>query len=128
MREFGRSPRRGPFDGMPGAERAVAFATVELKPLHDAAKRVAGATLNDAVLVSVTGGVRRWLAAHHLHGEKLRIKVPVSLHNAGDEEGNRDSFFIVGVPLSDSGPADCLAAVHRETALRKDQHDAQEMA
>jgi len=127
LREFGRGFRHGPFDAAPGRDRAVAFATVSLQPLHDAAKRVAGATLNDAVLVSVAGGVRRWLAQHHGKGETLRIKVPVSLHSAGDDLGNRDSFFIVGVPLHEEALADSLAAVHRETALRKQRHDAEEM-
>ena len=126
-REFGRSVRRGPFDAALGRGRAVAFATVAMGPLHDAAKRLAGATLNDAVLVSVAGGVRRWLARHHGREGTLRIKVPVSLHSAGDELGNRDSFFIVGVPLHEKGPAASLAAVNRETTLRKQEHDAEEM-
>ena len=127
LREFGRSIRRGPFDAPPGRDRTVAFAALPLRPLHDAAKRVADATLNDAVLVSVAGGVRRWLAQHHSEGGTLRVKVPVSLHSAGDEIGNRDSFFIVGVPLHEAAPAESLAAVHRETALRKQRHDAEEM-
>ena len=126
-REFGRSVRRGPFDAAPGRERSVAFATVAMGPLHDAARRLADATLNDAVLVSVAGGVRRWLARHHGHEETLRIKVPVSLHSNGDDLGNHDSFFIVGVPLHEEGPAASLAAVNRETTVRKQQHDAQEM-
>ena len=126
-REFGRSVRRGPFDRAPGHERVVAFASTGLEPLHDAARRLAGATLNDAVLLSVAGGVRRWLDQHGSSGGKLRIKVPVSLHSVGDEQGNRDSFFIVGVPLAEGDPAESLAAVNQETMLRKQHHDAQEM-
>lgn len=114
-----------PFDGQVGAAREVAFATVALAPLRDAAKALAGATLNDAVLTAVGGGVRRWLEAHHGHLGGVRVKVPVSLHHAGDEAGNRDSFFAVTVPLADEEPVARLRAVHAATSERKAEHDAE---
>jgi hypothetical protein len=127
LREFSRSARRNPFDARPGPGRSVALASVPLRPLHDAAKALAGATLNDAVLVCVAGGVRRWLEGHHEPGRPLRIKVPVSLHGSHDELGNRDSFFVVAVPLGEPDPARRLAEVHAETRLRKERHDAEAM-
>jgi diacylglycerol O-acyltransferase len=125
-REFARS-RRSPFDGTVGVRRVVDLATVPLGPLHDAAKSLAGATLNDAILSIVGGGIERWLEARHGSLKALRVKVPVSLHSENAEEGNRDSFFEVGVPLAERDPVKRLGAVHAATLARKDAHDAEEM-
>jgi hypothetical protein len=127
-REFRRERGRSPFDGQIGAERAVAFATVQLDPLRRSARAVAGATVNDAVLACVTGGLRRWLAAggnESLH--ELRVKVPVSMHDATDTLGNRDSFFYLGLPLGEPDPARRLRIIREESVLRKTKHDAEEM-
>jgi diacylglycerol O-acyltransferase len=126
-RELSRSRVSSPFDGRIGMRRQVAFAQVELGPLHDGAKAACGATVNDAVLAVVAGGLRRWLAAHHGSFGDLRVKVPVSLHQADDEAGNRDSFFCVSLPLGEPDPAQRLRAIKAETVLRKAEHDAEAM-
>jgi WS/DGAT/MGAT family acyltransferase len=129
-RELVPGLRRSPFDALPGTHREVGFAVMPLSALRSAARRLAGATLNDAVLAVVGGGLRRWL--HGQHGQhvpvhRLRIKVPVCLHTEGDALGNRDSCFIVGVPVDEPDPAARLRSIQRETALRKSEHDAQEL-
>ena len=124
-REFGESLRRSPFDGRIGTRRHVALASVELGPLHDAAKRLAGATLNDAVLSVVTGALRRWLVHHHGALGGVRVRVPVSLHHEGDAVANRDSFFSLGLPLHESDPVRRLADVHAATEVRKADDDAE---
>jgi diacylglycerol O-acyltransferase / wax synthase len=116
---------RSPFDGKVGSTRAVAFARVPLRTLHDAAKRLAGATVNDAVLTVVAGGLRTWIREHHGHLGRLRVKVPVSLHQPGDDAGNRDSFFTLALPLDEADAAVRLAAVRAATAARKADHDAE---
>ena len=58
-REFARSRTPSPFDARIGTRREVEFARVPLGPLHDGAKRLAGATVNDAVLACVAGGLRQ---------------------------------------------------------------------
>jgi diacylglycerol O-acyltransferase / wax synthase len=126
-REFARSRERSPFDGRIGTRRHVAFARAPLDALHDAAKRIGGATLNDAVLTLVTGGLRHWVQEHHGRLGDVRVKVPVSLHNEGDDAGNRDSFFSLGLPLNEPDPATRLLAVHAATAVRKAEHDAEAM-
>jgi diacylglycerol O-acyltransferase len=126
-REFARSREASPFDGRIGTQRTIAFAQVPLSRLHDAAKALAGATVNDAVLTCVAGGLRHWLAEHHGTLGSVRVKIPVSLHHEGDDASNRDSFFAVSLPLDEPDPASRLAAVHAETALRKADHDAEEM-
>jgi hypothetical protein len=71
---------RSPFDGRIDGQRSVAFTTVGLADLHRVARAAGGATVNDAVLTVVAGGIRRWLEAHHGHLGTIRVKVPVSLH------------------------------------------------
>ncbi len=124
-RELARS--RSPFDGHIGAEREIAFAAIPLGALHDAAGTIAGATLNDAVLSVVGGGLGRWIEQHHGPMRSVRVKVPVSLHHDGDEAGNRDSFFSVAVPLGQPDVVARLRAVHAATAVRKTEHDAETM-
>jgi diacylglycerol O-acyltransferase len=51
----------------------------------------------------------------------------VSLHHLGDDPGNRDSFFVVSVPLGERDPLARLLATHAATAERKHEHDAEEM-
>jgi len=126
-REFGESIRRSPFDGRIGTRRSVAFASTAMQPLHDAAKDLAGATLNDAVLSIVAGALRRWIEHHHGPLGGVRVRVPVSLHHEGDDAANRDSFFSLHLPLNQADPVERLRAVHRATASRKGQHDAERL-
>ena len=129
VREAPRPWLRSPFDGHIDARRAVAFASAELDGLHRVAAAY-GATVNDAVLTVVAGGLRRWLEEHHGHLGAVRVKVPASLHNLqpgdeGSQPGNRDSFFCLDLPLESADPLERLAAIRRATKVRKQGHDAQ---
>ncbi len=123
-REFGETVRRSPFDGEVGRRRHIALASTELGPLHDAAKSIDGATLNDAVLSLVAGSLRRWLEHHHGPLGDIRVRVPVSLHREGDSAANLDSFFSLRLPLHIADPRERLRHVHAATAKRKAEHDA----
>jgi diacylglycerol O-acyltransferase len=132
-REMPQPWLQSPFNGHIDARRAVAFATVGLDELHEAAA-AHHATVNDAVLTVVAGGLRRWLEAHHGHLGAVRVKVPVSLHGLppapgddGPQPGNRDSFFCLDLPLGSADPFERLGAIRRATRARKRGHDAQEL-
>jgi diacylglycerol O-acyltransferase len=130
-REFLPSLRRSPFDLPIGPDREIAFADTSLPRLHAAARSLACATVNDAVLAVLAvlaGALRTWMLHRHGPVHRVRVKVPVSLQNESEPTGNRDSFFCVGLPLDVPDPTARLRAVRRETALRKSRHDAQEMA
>jgi len=127
-RELTRSPGRSPFDGDPGARRSVSFATVSLAGLHDAARELAGATINDAVLAVIAGALRRWMELHDgTRTDSLRVKVPVSLHHGDDGLANRDSYFSVPLPLGEPDPLARLEAITEATSARKSDHDAEEL-
>ena len=123
-REYARGERHSPFDGAIGPRREIAFAAVSLSELHDAAKGLCGATLNDAVLTIVTGALARWMRLRHGHLGTIRVKVPVSLHREGDAVANHDSFFSLGVSLQESDPVSRLRSVHAATLARKSAQDA----
>jgi WS/DGAT/MGAT family acyltransferase len=126
-RELRSGPNRSPFDAPISRSRQVAFVSSPLDDLHRGA-HAAGATLNDAVLAAVAGGLRRWLATRAVPLPEMRVKIPVSMHAAGEGPaalGNRDSFFFVDLPLTEPDPRRRLEAIRGDTALRKREHDAE---
>jgi diacylglycerol O-acyltransferase / wax synthase len=131
-REAPQPWRRSPFDGHIDARRSVAFSTARLAALRQVSHAAGGATVNDAVLTVVAGALHRWLEAHHGQLGAVRVKVPVSLHNAAGPQhdgdpGNRDSFFCLDLPLGAADPLDRLAAIRHATRIRKRGHDAQHL-
>ena len=135
VRETPHPWHRSPFSGRIDAQREVAFASAPLDGMRRAARAADGATVNDAVLTVVAGGLRRWLESQHGRLGSVRIKVPVSLHHPAAHEdgspaedaGNRDSFFCLDVPLQPEDPLARMRAVRRATRTRKDGHDAQQL-
>jgi diacylglycerol O-acyltransferase / wax synthase len=125
-RELRRTRRASPLDGTIGSAREVGFTTVPLGAVKRAAKKLApGATVNDAVLALVAGGLRSWAQAGGGKMETLRVKVPVSLHRATERHAaNRDSFFCASLPLTEVDPAERLRRISADTALRKRSGDA----
>jgi WS/DGAT/MGAT family acyltransferase len=125
-RELARRGAETALDAEIGERRAVAFVDVDL----DTVKRIAHAlpehaTVNDVVLTAVAGGLRVWLEDLDAHPRVLRVKVPVSLHQPGDDDGNRDSFICVDLPIDEADPVARLGAIATETRERKTDHDAQ---
>jgi diacylglycerol O-acyltransferase / wax synthase len=109
-----------------GERREVAFVDVELGEVERIAHALPErATVNDVVLAAVAGGLRRWLDGLGAHPQALRVKVPVSLHQPGDDEGNRDSFICVDLPIAEEDPVRRLRAIAAETRERKRDHDAE---
>ncbi len=119
-RELGGSPASTTvLDARIGARREVAWA---LAPLA-VARRVADAahpeaTVNDVLLAVIGGGLRAWLGPGD---ERLRAKVPVSMHRLGEDPriGNRDSFFFVDLAASERDPHARLERIGAQTRMRK---------
>jgi diacylglycerol O-acyltransferase len=97
---------------------------VDLVDLKQAA-HVAGGTLNDAFLSSVTGGLRRYHDHHGAVVDELRVTLPISIRKVDDPAaGNRITLARLKVPVGVADPAErirltgerCRAA-RRERAL-----------
>jgi hypothetical protein len=109
-----------------GPDREVAWRSFGLDRLkgigHTAGE---GITVNDVVLATVAGGLRRWLDDDEPNS--IRVQVPVSLHHRdeGAAAGNRDSFLNVDLPLAEPDALARLVAINAETSERKLDHDAE---
>lgn len=126
-RELAPRATRTPLARRIGARRAVAFTSLPLEPTRTAGKAIDPAiTLNDVVLAVIAGGVRAWLHRGHGPAGGIRVKIPVSLHEPGEaaDVGNRDSYFFVDLPVAEADVAERALTIHRETAQRKLDHDA----
>ncbi len=106
-----------------GTTRSVGFATAPLQDCRQAGKMVDDSvTVNDIVLSIIAGAIRAWLGP----SGSIRVKVPVSLHHAGEDRvANHNSFFFVELPVSEPDAAKRLLRINRETRERKLDHDAE---
>src|SRR5256714_17752 len=79
------------------------------------------ATVNDVVLASAAGGVRRFFDHRDETPGRLKAMVPVSVRDAGGagELGNRISFVFVELPCDEPAPAGRLAKVKAAMEARK---------
>jgi WS/DGAT/MGAT family acyltransferase len=78
-----------------------------------------GGTINDLVLATVAGGLRRYLARHADDPStigRLRALMPVNVRRAGDGAGgNRVAMLLVELPVDEPDPARRLALVSAES-------------
>jgi diacylglycerol O-acyltransferase / wax synthase len=100
-------------------------------PLADmkAIKEACGCSVNDVALALLIAAIRPYASLHgdRIKGRLLRIMVPVSLRNSGNNNGlgNRVSMIPVTVPLDIRNPRELLAAVHERTEFLKSAHVAE---
>jgi WS/DGAT/MGAT family acyltransferase len=117
-----------PLAARAGSSRVVSLASVPLAPVRAGGKRIDPAvTVNDVVLAIVAGGVRKWLECGHGPADGIRVKIPVSLHEPGESPSvaNHDSYLFVDLPVAEPDVRRRALAIHRETAERKLDHDAE---
>ena len=100
-----------------GPHRRVHWLALDL-PQVKAVKRALGGTVNDVVLATVAGGLRRFLLERR-GGAGLRdfkVAVPVNVRADGERGlGNRASIWILTLPLAEADPRRRLAAIHAAT-------------
>jgi len=93
-----------------------------------AVKDKLGGTLNDVVLTTVAGGLRRFLKRRRVDVSRLefRVAAPVSVRSGADKEvlGNRVSAWIIPLPLAQADPVKRLAAIRTTTKRLKDSNQA----
>ncbi len=109
---------------MTGRSLSVRYDHIEvpLAELKQAARRV-GATLNDAFVAAVAGGLRRYHADRGQPVESLRMNMPINLRS-GDrarDAGNQFAPVRFEVPISIEDPAACMRAIHAAVLAQRDE-------
>jgi WS/DGAT/MGAT family acyltransferase len=122
-----QSPSPTPLNQPIGPHRRFDWLTMDLARVK-AVKNVVGGTLNDVVLATVAGAVRRFLERRRVHPEHLdfRVMAPVSVRAAEERGrlGNRVSAWMVPMPLDERDPRRRLDRIRETTSALKDSKQA----
>jgi WS/DGAT/MGAT family acyltransferase len=93
-----------------------------------AVKNALGGTLNDVVLATVSGAIRRFLERHRVNVDTLdfRVMAPVSVRSTDQRGtlGNRVSAWMVPMPLDARDPRDALTRISQTTGHLKESKEA----
>jgi diacylglycerol O-acyltransferase len=120
-------PSLTPLNQPVGPHRRFDWLAMDLGRVKDVKNRVGG-TLNDVVLTTVAGAVRRFLTRRRVHPEHLdfRVMAPVSVRSQQEQGslGNRVSAWMVPMPLGEPDPRERLAKIRETTAALKDTKQA----
>ncbi|MBN1886349.1 MAG: acyl-CoA-binding protein [Thermoflexales bacterium] len=116
------------FKGQLGVSKRAAWSTPVLLADVRATARAVGATVNDVMLATVTGSLRRYLLDHGqaVDGLDFRAIVPVSLRAPGAEVelGNKFSLFFLSLPIGVDERLERLALVKQRMDALKGSHEA----
>lgn len=110
------------FNGTVGAHRVwdgVPFSLAEVRAIKDS---MPGATVNDAVLTIIGGGLRHYLKAHDgLPKESMSAMAPISVRAEGEKAalGNLVSAMVVNLGTHIADPVERLAYIHGEAKNSK---------
>lgn len=111
-----------------GPYRRVDWLEMDLQRVRNVAKQLGG-TVNDVVLATVAGGVRRFLKRvrqEDLRKLDFRVMAPVSTRDASQRGklGNRVSAWVVPLPVDERDPIARYERVRQATAELKRSHAA----
>jgi diacylglycerol O-acyltransferase / wax synthase len=98
-------------------------------PIADvqAVATAAGATVNDVVLVTVAGALRRWFDIERIPPIDVHVLVPVStrVHALGDGPGNQVGAVLVELPVAETDARQRLDMVHERMSRLKAAHEGE---
>ena len=101
--------------------RQLAMIEVSLDALKKAGK-TAEATVNDAYLAAIAGGLRRYHERHDTPVESLRAMMPINLRAGKDTDwGNRITLQRLTVPVGEPDPDARMRALHRVARAARDE-------
>jgi diacylglycerol O-acyltransferase / wax synthase len=116
-----------PFNAPISAQRRLRWTSLSLERLL-AVRGAVGCKVNDVILSVITGGLRRWLAAHGVATDRLcvRAMVPVSMRTPGDHLtlGNLVSAMFPMLPIDIADPVDRLHRVAAHMSELKERGQA----
>ena len=101
------------------------------RPLADirAVRRRFGVTPNDVVIAACAGALRRFALRRGEEPRPLKAMVPADVRSSEDAAGtgNRISFLFIPLPCDEPDPVERLRAVHRATAQRRRDGEAEDV-
>jgi len=116
-----------PFNHPIGPHRRFDSLAMSLSDVK-AVKNKLGGTINDVVLATVAGGMRRYLRRRRVDPSQLdfRVSAPVSMRNDGDADtmGNRVSAWIVPLPIDEPDSVTRLEHIRKATSDLKQSKGA----
>lgn len=117
-----------PLNGKVGAARSFGTMQTPLSEVKDIKNR-AGGSVNDVVLATVAGGVRRWLLeakGFDVGDLDFRVMAPVSVraHDQRGTLGNQVAMWLVTLPISEPDPLRRFTAVQEATKHLKETNQA----
>jgi WS/DGAT/MGAT family acyltransferase len=103
-----------PFNGFVGTLRRIEWATLDLNQVK-AIKNRLGGTVNDVILATISGALRRYLESRGINPDRveLRAMCPVNLRTAAEhlKLGNRVSALMAPLPVGIFDPLERLRQV-----------------
>lgn len=116
-----------PLNQQIGPHRCLDWLTMDLQEVK-AVKRRLGGSLNDVMLATVAGAVRRFLQRRGvaLGALDFRVMAPVSVRTSDEQStlGNRVSGWMIPMPLQERDPLARLAHIRATTQSLKDSKQA----
>ena len=107
-----------PINGSVGPHRRFDWLTMSLDEIK-AIRRALGCTVNDIVLATVAGAVRKYLMRRRVDPAELdfRTSAPVSVRKDEDKGklGNNVSSWIIRLPIGEEDPLRRIEAIHETT-------------
>jgi WS/DGAT/MGAT family acyltransferase len=121
------SPSETPINGTLGPHRNFDWLAMPLGDVK-AVRKALGCTVNDVVLTTVTGAVRKFLIRRRVRPADIdfRVSAPVSVRREEEKGkmGNRVSSWIIRLPLGEEDPLEQLKAIHVVTQDLKSSKQA----
>jgi WS/DGAT/MGAT family acyltransferase len=109
-----RGAANTPFNQPTGPQRRFDWLCLDRAEIKEVKRRLDG-TVNDVVLATVAGAVRRFLKRRRvaIQGVDFRVAIPVNVRSAGEEHvlGNRVSVWLAQLPIQEPDAARRLAKV-----------------
>lgn len=127
LSQIGR-PSENPLNGPLGPHRIVDWTFMPMQDVKNV-RRELNCTVNDLVLATVTGAIRRFFLNRQVRPEDITFKVatPVSVrreHEKGKVAGNRVSSWSVRLPIETADPMQQLKQIHHITHALKESNQA----
>ena len=127
IRDGLRPPAATPLNRPIGFHRRMEWVTLDLTEVKAVGRRLQG-TVNDVVLATVAGALRRFLAGRNcdLEGVDFRVMMPVNIRRESDDmtAANRVSGLFLSLPVAERDPARRFALTCGATRRAKDSRAA----